>query len=159
MWLKKQIQQICNNYRPNNDRVDRLVKFTEEVSQQEAYNFDRYKYANNWDNFCTNKYRNIKDNRILDFWQLYSLYKQKTNLKIEKMENQNKVEQASKLLLEVIKSEKINDNLNDSSLRFLNKDLLAIIVDYWYSYEPEIFVSENANMEIDEYLNVEEIRL
>lgn len=158
MWLKKQIQQICNNYRPNNDRVDRIVKFTEEVSQQEAYNFDRYKYANNWDNFCTNKYINIKDNRILDFWQLYYLYKQETNLKIEKMTNQNKVEQASKLLLEVIKSEKGNDNLNDSSLKFLNKDLLAIIVDYWYSYESEIFVSENTNMEIDEYLNVEEIR-
>jgi hypothetical protein len=51
------------------------------------------------------------------------------------MTNQNKVEQASKLLLEVIKSEKENDNLNDSSLRFLNKDLLAIIVDYWYSDE------------------------
>lgn len=159
MWLKKQIQQICNNYRPNNDRVDRLVKFTEEVSQQEAYNFDRYKYANNWDNFCTNKYINNKDNRILDFWQLYYLYKQETNLKTEKMTNQNKVEQASKLLLEVIKSETENENLNDNSLRFLNKDVILFIVDYWYSHEPEIFISENENMEIDEYLNVEEIRL
>ena len=76
------------------------------------------------------------------------------------MTNDEKIKKANELIKEVLINEIELDNVNDSSLLIIDDDVYKYLVNFWYTnLETEIFVTEDGEFEIDEYLNVEEIKL
>ena len=75
------------------------------------------------------------------------------------MTNVEKIKRAEILIREVLIDEQESFNGNDSSLNSMQNDVLWHLVNHWYTVrESCIFQNEEA-IEIDEYLNVEEIIL
>lgn len=72
---------------------------------------------------------------------------------------ESKLKQIELLLREVIKEEIKINNSNDSFIGQLSDEVIEYIVNHWYiNRTKHIFYSDDMRMELDEYLNIEELK-